>query len=230
MCRYWQSLLPDVSIVLAYGGSRENFNAIDWPEKVFVDDEALRTRDHQRECQSYTSVYRAAMQSLGDQSYDRIFFTEFDHVPLRPDYFSLLESTRHQAQADVLMHGLCRVNDTGHAHFLYHAEKPSFYEQIVGFSVREDKDVVLSAYGFGQYWTREAFELATQVDDRVGCYLELWAPTVAHHLGFRVIGVQDPLHCNDHYSEFSDRLKELKDGGAWSAHPVKHSWDEEAVN
>ena len=225
MCRYWQGFFPDLSIVLAYGGTRDAFKVIDWPEKVFIDDEALRTRDHQREFQSYTSVYRAAAELISGRGFDRVIFTEFDQVPLRKNYLDQLECLRVAKHADVLMYGLYRVNDTGYAHFLYHAEKSGFFEQVAAFTCREDPRVVLSAYGFGQYWTADAFAAMAEVDDEVGCYLELWAPTVAHHLGFRVKATPDPLRCNECYGEYTLEIDNLRYEGSWCAHPVKYLWD-----
>lgn len=226
MCQYWNSLLPDVKVIVAYGGNEAAYNQVEWDDKVFVADDALRTSDHQRECQSYACAYRDAMHIIAKYECDRVLFTEFDHVPLRSDYFLLLEDALIDSRADVLMHGLCRVNDTGYAHFLYHADKPSFYEQIARISYREAKDVVLSAYGFGQYWTREAYAMMAEIDDEVGCYLEIWAATVAHHLGFRVKSIPDPNQCNDYFGEFTDKINDLKEAGSWSAHPLKHYWDE----
>ena len=225
MCNYWGELLPDVKLVLAYGGTQEEFDGIDWQDKVFIDDQTLRTKNHQRECQSYTAVYRGVLGLLSGRGFDRILLTEFDHVPLRSDYFNLLELARDEARADVMMYGLYQVNDIGHAHSLYHATKVLFFEQIERISLRSEKDVVFSSYGFGQYWQWEAFEEMAKVNDEVGCYLEIWAPTIAHHLGFRVKRIKDVEKCNNYYGDFTDRVEELKNRGGWCAHPVKKYWD-----
>src|SRR6266704_2438380 len=51
--RYWESLLENGDVVVAYGGPRESFGHIQFQKKLFIDDASLRTLDHQREGQSY---------------------------------------------------------------------------------------------------------------------------------------------------------------------------------
>src|SRR5437867_11370204 len=54
MLTHWNRCVPNESILIAYGGTKSEFDAIQHREKFFIDDPRLRTRDHQREFQSYT--------------------------------------------------------------------------------------------------------------------------------------------------------------------------------
>ncbi len=48
-------------------------------------------------------------------------------------------------------------------------------------------------FGSGSFWTREAFCAVCAVEEPFPIYMELYLPTLAHHLGFRVrdFGEQD---------------------------------------
>ena len=60
MVDYWRNTTGPDEIVVAYGGPVEEFGKIKG-RKAFIDDPRLRTRDHQRERQSYSGVLRGAM-------------------------------------------------------------------------------------------------------------------------------------------------------------------------
>ncbi len=224
MCDYWQALIPGSMLLVAYGGSRADYERLDVRHKVFVDDERLRTVDHQREYQSYTGVFKQADEYLSRADYEHVYFTEFDHIPLRHDLLDLLQSEMVGQGADVLIRSLQRLDGTGHAHYLYHLGTKGFSEKLDAISLRDDSSVVLSGFGFGQLWTREAFSAVASINQDVPCYLEIWLPTVAHHLGFRVKGwdVFQEYHGVD-----GDRVHDLisaVEHGAWALHPVKSVW------
>ncbi len=56
--RFWEGAIAERSLLLAYGGTRENFAALEFTPRLFIDDPRLRTRDHQREAQSLTGLFR----------------------------------------------------------------------------------------------------------------------------------------------------------------------------
>src|SRR5204863_3522670 len=58
LATYWESLLENGDVVVAYGGPHESFGHIQFQKKLFIDDSSLRTLDHQREGQSYTVVFK----------------------------------------------------------------------------------------------------------------------------------------------------------------------------
>jgi len=224
MCHYWERLMPEVLVVVAYGGKIEDFDQIDRDEKFFVDDGRLRTKDHQRELQSYSGVFRAASEYLKIFNFTHLYFTEFDHVPLRQDFLVSLIHLMKNEKADVLMRNLQQINGTGSPHYLYHLGMNGFSEMLALKSDRKTPSVVLSGLGFGQLWKREVFDAVAVESEEVACYLEVWLPTIAHHLGYRV-------RSWDNFAEYSsvvgDRVDEMFDAlrvGAWALHPVKTLW------
>src|SRR5690606_22280133 len=72
MIRYWRERTRPDHIVVAYGGPDEEFDGIEG-DKVFIDDPRLRTKDHQRECQSYHQVLSAAVALLENRSWEQLY-------------------------------------------------------------------------------------------------------------------------------------------------------------
>jgi hypothetical protein len=82
---------------------------------------------------------------------------EFDHLPLVPDLGAkLLERLTHE-QADVLGHGLRRVDGTSNVHYLYHLSDSEFLKFWRRISIRSDKQIVLHMLVTGSFWSRKAF-------------------------------------------------------------------------
>ena len=110
MLRYWDRITPRSDVFVAFGGSRDDFNRISHPHRALIDSPRLKTRDHQREKQSYAPVFQAAWESLKSQDCRYVHFIEYDHVPLVEDFhermISFLEKERcdlagfHVAQID----------------------------------------------------------------------------------------------------------------------------------
>ena len=60
-------------------------------------------------------------------------------------------------RADLLAFHVHRVDDTNNPHFLYHASNEKFTEFWSEITRRSEPKVVLSMFGSGSFWTREAF-------------------------------------------------------------------------
>lgn len=228
MQAFWQELTQPANLVVAYGGKRDEFEKISG-QKVFVDDDRLRTRDHQREFQSYSKLLKTALHSLSG-SWEWLFFAEFDLIPLTPSFFETLIEEAIKEDADVLGVGACRLDNTLHSHHAAHAAAEGWLEWIRSISRREDPHVVLSCLGCGQLWRREAIEAVVSAGEPVKSYLEILLPTVAHHLGFRVrpwksharFILPDPLPHQD--------LADFVSAGATAVHPIKGYWQIERQN
>lgn len=217
----WQASCPDSDILLVYGGSQDQFNALESSPKVFVPDPRLRTRDHQRERQSYQGVFSAISTFLAPfPQYKFIHFTEFDCVPLHHNLPLWLENRLAAENADVLGCRLSRIDGTNHPHFLYHAADPAFRSLIHQTSSRPDPSVVLSMLGCMSFWKRNAFDAVANFPDASPFYLELIIPTLAHHLGFRVRNLPDQSPFVKPSGTFKN-LPLLLQSGAVMAHPVK---------
>jgi hypothetical protein len=225
----WAECAPRESLLVAYGGTRELFGDIAHPHKVLIDSPQLRTRDHQREKQSYAAVFTAAADWLRGRSFSQVHFTEYDQVPLVPDLNARQIARLESEQADVLGFRVRRVDGTNYANYLYHAADARFHRLWESTSCRLDRRVTLRMTGTGSFWTRAAFEAVAARPDPFPIYLELYLPTLAHHLGFRVRdwGEQNPDVQN--LGDFTHELEAAKSRGAWTLHPVKKLWTERAL-
>jgi hypothetical protein len=220
----WEGVSESQSILLAHGGSEEDFRQIEHDPKVFVSDPRLRTQDHQRELQSLTGVLHAVRDWLAQtkKSFQFVHLAEYDQLPLVRD-LSARQIARLEAEhADVLTYHLDRVDGTNRPHYLYHASNPNFHPFLEGISKRKDPRVVLLMFGAGPFWRRAAFDAVAARAEPFPMYNEIYLPTLAHHLGFRV---RDFAEQNAFVSAFEDRSSEVeaaKQRGAWILHPVKN--------
>ena len=230
MVRWWREYAPGPEILVAYGGPRSSFESLQVPHKVYVDDSRLRTRDHQRERQSFGGVFLAVAEWLKNHpSYRWIHLSEFDCIPLCRDLFARLESRLGAERADVLGCHLERVDGTNHPHYLYHAGDPRFLPFLESISCRADRHVVLAMLGCVSFWTRDAFAAVAEAEETAPLYLEIALPTLAHHLGFRVRNLGDQSPYVLPVGDCMPQLESLRAEGAWMAHPVKGFWEKQAA-
>ena len=157
----------------------------------------------------------------GFDDYDFINFAEGDVVPLVPDWTERLRRQAEEDNADVLCHGLHRVDGTSNPHFLHHASEARFNDLWKLISVREDTGVVLAMLGAHSFWKREAFSAVALFEEPFPIYLEIYLPTVAHHLGYRVRNVEGQSEYISPFGNLGGRREELAAAGAWAIHPVK---------
>ncbi len=224
---WWRGVLGDASSILLVVNhlpeQANDFERIKHPQKILVQNPRLRTRDHQRERQSYVAVFAAAAQWLaGRTEFSHVHFVEYDHLPLRADLGELQQAALEAEGADVLGFSVRRVDRTSHAIWLSHAAEEEIAKYFASLSVREDSSVVLSMFGTGSFWTRRAFEAVATVAEPCPIYLELWVPTLAHHLGYRVRNQPDTA--NRYVANLGDRVAEVAEAraaGGWTIHPVK---------
>ena len=226
MLAYWSEHVPNESILLAYGGPREEFDVIGHKKKFYVEDPRLRTRDHQREFQSYTRLFQGAAEFLETkgQEFQFIHFAEYDHLPLVTDLNKSQTERLNSEGADLLGFHLHRVDGTNNPHFLYHAANQQFALFWSALSRRSDKEVILSMFGTGSFWTRDAFCAVAAVAEPFPIYLELYLPTVAHHLGFRVRDFAEQDRFVRVLKDETGHIQQAWKEGAWTLHPVKNVW------
>ncbi|MGI8820705.1 MAG: hypothetical protein ACR2ID_07560 [Chthoniobacterales bacterium] len=226
MVNYWSEHVPRQSILLAYGGERKAFDAITHSQKFFVEDPRLRTRDHQREYQSYSGLLRGAADALraADSCFEFLHFAEYDHLPLSRDVNAKQIERLNAEGADLLGFHVRRVDETNYPHYLYHISNPDFPSFWGAISRREEPEVVLSMFGSGSFWRREAFLAVADATEPFPIYLEIYLPTLAHHLGFRV---RDFGEQNRFVRALGDRTRSVgreRQAGGWTLHPVKRLW------
>ena len=243
MVAWWEETgvaREDLLLVATHPDERE-FVAMDVPQKIVVHDPRLRTRDHQRERQSYVGVFAGIARWLRDRAadgkpgFEALHLAEYDHLPLAPDLADRFLDALRTERADVLGHEVRRVDGTNQPHYLYHLGDERFPRFWAGMSRRQDADgraAVLSMFGSGTVWTPEAFAAVAGLPEPCPVYLELWLPTAAHHLGFRVREFPPQAGGARFISSLGERqgqIVEARAAGAWTLHPVKRLWEERAA-
>jgi hypothetical protein len=221
MLKNWEGVCREEDLWIAFGGSRADFEKLGYPRKVFVEDPALRTHDHQREKQSYTGIYRAIAPVVERERPDFIYLCEYDQIPLVRDLNRRQVGEMTREGADVMGHWLHRVDGTSHCHMLNHESDPGFLPFWRSLSRREDPGVVFSMFGSGSFWTRAAFLAVASTPQSINCYQELYLPTLAHHLGFRVRGWDEEHHLLSNLPSRTITVQEGRKREAWTVHPVK---------
>ena len=225
MLNYWRDLDANQSFLIVNGGPHDLTDFIDCAT-VVVNDPALRTLDHGREKQSYQGVFQAAAPYVAASGADFVSFVEYDEVPLQPDMNARMIAAIEQEKADVLGFRLYRVDGTSHHQYLDHCRDPEFSTYWRGMSSREEKTAVLSMLGCGSFWRSEAFLTVAGLVSSPRIYLEMFMPTAAHHLGYRVrpFPVDQESSMEPEVVKMMSELQAWKARGAWRVHPVKQMW------
>lgn len=229
MTGWWCRCVEPDSVVLAFGGTREEFARIGHGQKVFIDDLRLRTVDHPRERQSYGGIFRAVADWMRGREFDHVHFSEYDHVPLIANLNRRQVELLTAERADVLGYHVRQVDGTNCAHALYHASDAgagAFWKSITR---RADAGVVLSMIATGSFWTREAFEAVARQEEPFPVYVEIFVPTLAHHLGFRVRDFGAQTRFVRHAGDWLADMDAARAEGAWTLHPVKGLWERAAA-
>ncbi len=224
MLAWWAEFVPPGDVLLACGGSEEDFRGVAHAQKFLAVDRRLRTRDHQRERQSYTAIFREASAWMRGRDFTHVHFCEYDHVPLVPDLNARQVARLVAEDADVLGCRVLRVDGTSDPHYLFHAGAAAFREYWKSISCRADAAVVLGMFVTGSVWTRAAFDAVAAVAEPFPIYLEIFVPTLAHHLGFRLRDLPDQNPFVRNLGEFGPSLADARARGAWAVHPAKTLW------
>ena len=225
MLEWWERHVSGTQFLVAYGGSYERFQKISAPQKVFVADPRIRTTDHVRERQSYTGVFRGASEALKKSDFRYVWLVEFDHIPIVPHALDELKQRMTEGSADVLCYCLRRIDATISPHFLGHAKDQAFFEIWRNISVRQEKEVILSMFVSGSLWRRCAFEAIAAREETFPIYVEIYLPTMAHHLGFRLVDLGTQNRFIKPAPSRSLTFESARAEGALTAHPLKHFWD-----
>ena len=81
--------------------------------------------------------------------------------------------------------------------------------------------------GTGAFWRRGAFNAVASHREPFPIYTEVYVPTLAHHLGYRLrdFGAQNKFVTN--LGDYTEAMEDFRSEGAWMVHPVKklpQSW------
>lgn len=223
MIDHWSSLFSG-EVVIIYGGPKEEYAKIEHPLKALVEDPKLKTCDHPRERQSYTEVFRAAAEVIKGLEAKYVYFTEYDQVPFDVCFLEDLLEQMQTTNADLLCSVLKRVDGTNHPHYLNHQYDGGLQKQVGVISVRHNKKLILTCLGFGQCWRRSVFLEVASVKSISEVYLELWIPTIAHHLGYKVRSMCMDPQWNTHDGLIDREQLDKCDKKPFIVHPLKDYW------
>jgi len=218
---WWSLRFPEDLLWVAFGGSAEEFASLPYPRKVFIDDPALRTDDHQREKQSYSGLLTAMVPVVKAENPDLVYLCEYDHLPLAEGFMDLQIEEMKGEGADVMAHHLERVDRTSSPFALAHDSDPGFVHFLKSVSRRPDPGVLLWMFGSGSLWKREAFLVTASLLPPTRCYFELALPTVAHHLGFRIRRWNAARHMVTNLPSGNVSVTSAGQRGCLTVHPIK---------
>lgn len=164
---------PGARVLVCHGGSREDFERIEHPDRLFADDPSLRGP---LERQSYAQVLRLAWEEriAADPAVDLVWLVEYDHVVLRDDFERALRAAIDHCGVDFLAKSCSRKDDTNWPHALRARGDP----RLAGAEL-------WGCLGTGMLMRRPVLEALAALDDIPG-YLELAIPTAVRRLGFRL--------------------------------------------
>lgn len=227
--RKWKEIDSTSEVLIAYGGAPEEFKHLSYSiPAVYVDDPALRTRDHTRERQQYSAVLlqAASWLDLNAPNVSHVHLAEYDVVPTIPNVGHQLVSVLVDQDADVAGYGLLDISGSIHPHSAHESGNPDFMDHLEKTSLRECKGRILSMLGCSSIWTLAAFrKVAHAGAPRV--YLEIGMPSLAHHLGFRVRPIPEAQQKFVTFEgDFTNRIGEFQNEGSWLVHPCKDFWNQ----
>ncbi len=217
----WGGVCPEEDLWFVFGGSREEFEALETGRKVYVDDPEMRTRDHQREKQSYAGLLKAVAPIIEREAPDYVHLCEYDHLPVVSDLNARQVAAMRNEGADVMAQYLVRTDGTNHPIALSHESDPAFVPLWQSITRREGSPAVFWMFGSGSVWTREAFLAVASKPLGIRCYFEIHLPTLAHHLGFRIRCWDEKQHLISNKPSGDFTMAKAKEQGAWTVHPVK---------
>ena len=185
---YLRRLAPGASFVVCHGGAREEFERLDEPGALFIDDPTLRGRDQDH---SHNAVMNAVYETYvrDDADVDLVYFIEYDHLILQGDFEERLSALASASPAGLFAKHASRRNDTNWPHFTRFRHDTPFNDFIDRISCRDDRDARWGALGTGMLLRRDALAAFNALGDIPHAYVEMVVPTVIYHLGFEVVNV-----------------------------------------
>jgi hypothetical protein len=199
-------------IFLVFGGAADDFAHIPWAQKHFLDEPRLRTRNHQREKQSYRSAMAVVSAAIKDRDFTHVLFVEYDQWPVAGDVAGAYLQALQRLGADVVGYEVRRMDGTIHPHWLGEDCAGSGYPFAPAWSM----------LGTGHFWKREAWDAVAAENKNAHWYLELDLPTTARDLGF-VLGrlIEQEPFVRDTPENLHFTPATAQQAGAWTIHPIK---------
>jgi hypothetical protein len=185
---YLRALAPGSRFLVCHGGRREDFDAIGDPDAVFIEDPTLRAHQWTN---SYNTTFRTIWEARvrDDPEVEHVLLVEYDHLILRPDFEATFEQLAARTGAGLLAKNAGRRNDTNWFHHVRLRDDPGLQRYVEEISRRDDPTARYGMLGTGLFLSRDALAAFCALEDPPDHYLEVFIPTVLHHLGFDVVDV-----------------------------------------
>jgi hypothetical protein len=222
---YLRAVAPESRFVVCHGGEHAEFERVGHDEKLFVEDPSLRGPWMD---QSYNEVLTRVHDEFvaPDLAIDALFLLEYDHVVLRGGYEDAFGDVLDSTGADFLGKNCVCRDASNWMHSVRARRDGRFTEFLRSVSVRgQVEPSIYGALGGGFVVRRRALEAFRAVEHPPGVYLEVYMPTLLHHLGFVV---DDFDRVSDIYDEVVhgppktfEEVLAARDRGRFFVHPFK---------
>ena len=221
---YLRRLAPRSRFVVCHGGKHDDFDGITHQDKLFIDDDTLRT-DRAWNQSAFKLLGSAHQAFVAGNDIEAVFLFEYNHLVLRGDFELALEQLLNLSGADFVAK-TCVPKDTNNwVHAIRARHDPEFMAFLGQISVRDDPARLYGCLGTGFVIRRAALEALLAVTPPRLDYHELYLPTVLHHLGFRLADVDE---LSDIYDEVAylpaktlPQVLQAKRRGHFFVHPFK---------
>ena len=178
--------LPGRRFAVCYGGPPDAFDALDVPDKAFVDDPSLRGPIGE---QSYVALLRIAYETFvaDDPSAEVVHLLEYDHAIADERYELEILRVLDQTGADFLGQICVDRTYTNWWHSVRLLDDEELWRFLADITVRDEDELRLFG-GIANAVTirRAALEAFARLPHHLERYCEVYVPTVLHHLGFTV--------------------------------------------
>jgi hypothetical protein len=191
---YLRGLAPQSRFVVCHGGERSEFDRLaaesEIADAVFVADPQLRRYGDISFKEAIPAVHARWIEA--DPDIELVQWLEFDQLILRADFEESLAALAKRTGAGLLGKAAGPRNDTNWPHYLRYRGHEQLDRFVEAVSRRDDLGARYGSFGAGMVFTREAFDaVAAVIGDAPGMMQEALVPTLVHHLGFRVVDVNE---------------------------------------
>ncbi len=185
---YLRDLSPESAFVVCHGGSRCDFDALESPHAIFIEDPSLRGPHYDKSLNDTLRViYEDRVRD--DPAVEFVYLIEYDHLILRADFHLSLAALGAQSGAGLFAKSASPRNDTNWEHYLRSREDQSLNRLIADLSCRDDPDLRWGCLGTGLLLRREALSAFCALPDLPPFYVESFIPTLIYHLGFEIVDI-----------------------------------------
>ena len=214
------SLSTKYNLIIAYGGPRENYDALSVREKYFIEDLSLRGPSH---LMCHYELLEGALDFLsGDLSEHCFFFSESDLVPLRSDYLEPAISAMNAYDAQFLGKQIRDITSSNNGFFADAVSRGT-----VGYK-SQDNELVNRRYFhcLGCFFAIDGSILHQSIAEcrkMRGLYFEVMFPTAAASTGARLLSMDMVSDYLEHirYRPFftMQDVKNLESKNVFMIHP-----------